>query len=794
MSSEMKEKITNILKGFKIEGFPQYLIDLMAYNGYTSQENIASINSEDIAKLVDFAKNVLPELLSDEEIKKFYGIFIKKISLFRIVDGDLKMFKRFIEKCKAECKAESREEKNKATNKRTDKEINLKNPKKRKLSLKSKDQKAKEDNISEDDIDEAGEELKELTQKEEEEHTREHIKNISYKYMVSFIENLDDEKKKLSDTTAAKISFNDIKVEIKNDMAYVQCPLCTFKTKAYCQNDNRYNLKKWVLSNVNRHFRTHFEIKVLKTSLKIRKEKGGFQTIDTYFKPEPRIGKRNDFSPRKTSKNVPDEETLEETLSRYPDKKNKVLASTSSVYKNRVHYNLDAEPASMETISHLDNTSSDSGTENKVEYSKDVSQHVVKEVVEVQVHSGAFNSTHSSTSVETSITSDDPPSTPTILDSFEPHQEAPLKTSITENSSGCFKTSRVPSTNTRINIIENITLKNPSIAIEEKPNLNPKPIKTNIYPRTFRSRSEKKIVSRHLLYDPNQIKITDYYELCKTIELHILQNPIICKEIKANLNIMSSDLPDDNPLTFFEMVKKAVARNTVQKSTKSNKFPTQLKKLSLYLFLTAGRLAYHTFVKNIPGGLPSITTVSRELSESEKFPEGYVALRELKVFLEKKNLPNHVIISEDQTALVTRIRYWLSTNQIVGTVLNTDRNTGFPMPNQNVVNSVGDIENIFKNGIEAKNAYVYMAQPLAPEAPAFCISIFGSDNTFSHEDVMKRWKFLKEEANKLDIKVDGFASDGDTRCWKSMKIIADLPPTTEPKETPYSPLFQVCLH
>jgi len=33
------------------------------------------------------------------------------------------------------------------------------------------------------------------------------------------------------------------------------------------------------------------------------------------------------------------------------------------------------------------------------------------------------------------------------------------------------------------------------------------------------------------------------------------------------------------------------------------------------------------------------------------------------------------------------------------------------------------------------NAYVFMAQPLVDRAPAFCLTIFGSDNKFSSEDV-----------------------------------------------------------
>jgi len=81
-----------------------------------------------------------------------------------------------------------------------------------------------------------------------------------------------------------------------------------------------------------------------------------------------------------------------------------------------------------------------------------------------------------------------------------------------------------------------------------------------------------------------------------------------------------------------------------------------------------------------------------------------------------------------------------------------------------------------------------MAQPLIDNAPAFCLTVFASDNKFNHTDVLARWTFLKNEFEKLNIQITGFSSDGDTRCLKAMRIWSKIPLASK---NPYYPYFQV---
>ncbi|XP_050513083.1 uncharacterized protein LOC126888730 [Diabrotica virgifera virgifera] len=212
-----------------------------------------------------------------------------------------------------------------------------------------------------------------------------------------------------------------------------------------------------------------------------------------------------------------------------------------------------------------------------------------------------------------------------------------------------------------------------------------------------------------------------------------------------------------------------------------------MKRFWLYIFISAGRMSYEILHSNLKNILPSVTTIHRQLEEMNNILEGEVRIEDLKLYLQKRNYPPIIFISEDQTALIKKVQYDSASNQMVGFVAPLQEQTRFPRINKFPVDSVSDIENAFKNKTLAINAYIFMAQPLVDGSPAFCISIFGSDNRFTSEDVYKRWQYLIKEAGKHGITILGFSSDGDTRCLKSMKIISKLSFTSL---NPYSPYFQ----
>lgn len=56
-------------------------------------------------------------------------------------------------------------------------------------------------------------------------------------------------------------------------------------------------------------------------------------------------------------------------------------------------------------------------------------------------------------------------------------------------------------------------------------------------------------------------------------------------------------------------------------------------------------------------------------------------------------------------------------------------------------------------------------------APAFVLSVMGTDNKFEAVDVRNRWNYIKKEFQELGIEVINFSSDGDSRYVNAMKCL-----------------------
>ena len=123
--------------------------------------------------------------------------------------------------------------------------------------------------------------------------------------------------------------------------------------------------------------------------------------------------------------------------------------------------------------------------------------------------------------------------------------------------------------------------------------------------------------------------------------------------------------------------------------------------------------------------------------------------------------------------MIGRIEYDNETDRCVGFVLPLDGNS-LPMVGSFLVVSFMAIENMFRQNSVAKYAYVYMAQPLYSNVPPFCPAFLGTDNKFSAEKVMARWRYISEECMKRNISVVSFGGDGDVRLMKCMKVATSL--------------------
>lgn len=128
--------------------------------------------------------------------------------------------------------------------------------------------------------------------------------------------------------------------------------------------------------------------------------------------------------------------------------------------------------------------------------------------------------------------------------------------------------------------------------------------------------------------------------------------------------------------------------------------------------------------------------------------EGQLRAKELADYLDRLKTTKHVWLSEDATAIIQKVTYDPTTNQMIGLVLPRDKITGCPKPFTFLATDAAAIK---QHLMQEKSTVLYliMAQPLDERIPPFVLQLFGSDNRFTKEDVIKRWNFTKNELQRF---------------------------------------------
>lgn len=126
--------------------------------------------------------------------------------------------------------------------------------------------------------------------------------------------------------------------------------------------------------------------------------------------------------------------------------------------------------------------------------------------------------------------------------------------------------------------------------------------------------------------------------------------------------------------------------------------------------------------------------------------EGELRCQKLVKYLKKTNSPKSVFLSEDGSGIVKKIVYDSRSNQLVGLVLPLNESNGMPKLFSFEAKSAADIEEYIKL---PKSYLVYMicAQPLKRNVPPFILQIYGTDNKFDTDSVLKRWRHTISELN-----------------------------------------------
>lgn len=204
------------------------------------------------------------------------------------------------------------------------------------------------------------------------------------------------------------------------------------------------------------------------------------------------------------------------------------------------------------------------------------------------------------------------------------------------------------------------------------------------------------------------------------------------------------------------------------KNVRQRRHPLTLKKFGTLLYIYAGSMAYEFIHRNMAEALPSLRTVQSLVhSQYSKIEEGVFQFDALVQHLRKYNSPFIVAVAEDATRIVQKVEYDPATDRCVGFVLPVD-DKGLPVVNTFTANTFQEIEEMFKNRPISKYAYLYTATPLK-DVPSFTLACVGTDNKFTTELVMLRWKYIQSHLAERGKRVISFAADGDSRLLSAMR-------------------------
>lgn len=235
---------------------------------------------------------------------------------------------------------------------------------------------------------------------------------------------------------------------------------------------------------------------------------------------------------------------------------------------------------------------------------------------------------------------------------------------------------------------------------------------------------------------------------------------------------IQDDSTSANP-TILQLLLRSAQQNIDRKS-EGYRYHNVIKAFAGYMKLIGGPLAYDTLYANLPLCWPSPSTTNRFITDHKpKVIEGQLRVAELLTYLRERNLPLRVSLSEDATRIVATVTHDPDTNQLVGFPLPLDE-SGMPTSFSFLARNVKEIQEHFRSNETSSNAYVQMAQPLSRSIPPFCLLTFLTANTFTAESVLSRLNHTTETLRSSGIKVDNFASDGDSRLTKVMRLKSEI--------------------
>ncbi|CAF4536306.1 unnamed protein product [Rotaria sp. Silwood2] len=133
-------------------------------------------------------------------------------------------------------------------------------------------------------------------------------------------------------------------------------------------------------------------------------------------------------------------------------------------------------------------------------------------------------------------------------------------------------------------------------------------------------------------------------------------------------------------------------------------------------------------------------------------------------------------MSEDCSAIIGRVEYDSTFNVFNGLV--TPILNGVPTENSSQFNSFDDLKHAIETIPRSNLVNVHLVQPICTSnlyAPAATVlSAYGTDNKINSIDVLKRWLYIYQQFYARNVRVLGYATDGDPKYLRAMRLSSNF--------------------
>jgi hypothetical protein len=249
-------------------------------------------------------------------------------------------------------------------------------------------------------------------------------------------------------------------------------------------------------------------------------------------------------------------------------------------------------------------------------------------------------------------------------------------------------------------------------------------------------------------YDQNQSSITEYFE--RTTRENLIISKLLSENRELREELVKKKLIDESQSS--KLMHLLLKRIDDSIKSKTHAYDIQLKEASLNLFLLAGPAAYNLLQSNLP--IPSIQTIRKFHSDGPSITEGEFQVSEIKKRMEERNEPLFLTIGEDDTKIVSGLKYDSKNDCVVGLELplNSD---GVPITSHFKFTTIEAVENYIK--INAKVSYLKLltATSMTPKSRPYILAIYGTRGSDKTKDVRIRWRYVINILRSFGIEVLG---------------------------------------